>query len=70
MKFIMGEFLGIGIIGIGYSGTGGYLLSHFIFFATVVFAIIGLLATIKWLFFGRKPKETAGQRWLRTGKFD
>ena len=69
MQFIMGDFLGIGIIGLGYSGMGGYLLSHFVFFAVIIFAVIGLFSTIKWLFGRRKPKESAGDKWLRTGKF-
>lgn len=70
MKFIMGDFMGFGAIGLIYEGFGGYLLAHIIFFALILFAIIGFFATIKWLFTRRKPKETPGQKWMRTGRMD
>lgn len=70
MHFIMGDLFGVGIIGLGYSSMGGYLLSHIIFFAIVIFAAIGLFTTIKWLFTHKRKKETPGQKWLRTGRMD
>lgn len=38
--------------------------------AMFIFSIIGIIATIKFFLNRRKPKETAGQKWLRTGKYD
>lgn len=69
MKFVMGDILGFGIVGFAYHNTTGYLLSRAIVIGLIVFAIIGLGATIKWLFGRRKQKESAGDKWLRTGKF-
>ena len=37
--------------------------------AMFIFSIIGIITTIKWLLGRRKPKESAGDKWLRTGKF-
>ena len=72
MKFIMGDILGAGGIGLIYYNTWGFILTHIIFFALIIFAIIGLITTIAFLF-GRKGKgrhkETAEEKWIRTGKF-
>ena len=36
--------------------------------AIIVFAIIGIITTIKFFIGRRRNKETNGQYWLRTGK--
>lgn len=40
--------------------------------AILVFAVIGIITTIKWILDKRKPKhkETPHEKWLRTGKMD
>lgn len=58
-----------GAIGIFYKDTIGGILAFLIFAALCIFAIIGIISVFKWIFFGRKPKEDPGKRWLRTGKF-
>lgn len=35
-----------------------------------IFSIIGIIATVQFFRKRRKPKETPGERWLRTGKMD
>ena len=70
MKFIMGDFMGFGAIGLVYEGFGSYLLSHIIFFTLIVLAVIGCFTVMKWIFTGRRPKETPGQKWMRTGRMD
>lgn len=45
-------------------------LFQVLFLLMVVFAIIGLITTIKWLFTRNKNKETPGQKWRRTGRMD
>ena len=79
MKFMIGEggwswlerAAYRGAIGLFYDTTMGGVLSYLIFGLVCLFAVIGFFATIKWLFTRkRKKKETAGERWLRTGKFD
>ena len=78
MKFIFGGENGWawlermaydGAIGLFYKDTLSGVISYIIFFALVIFAVIGFLAVLKWIFFGRKPKEDPGKKWLRTGKF-
>lgn len=69
MEFIMGEFMSVGGIGLVYYNTWGFIFTHLIFFALVIFAVIGVISTLKFLIGGRKPKETAEQKWIRTGKF-
>lgn len=76
MKFIMGEdwinFLERltyrGIIGIAYKSTLDGVLAYIIFGLVCLFAVIGVISTIKFIFFGRKKKEDPHQKWLRTGK--
>lgn len=58
-----------GAIGIFYEDTLHGMLAYIIFGLICIFAIIGFIAVIKWLFIGRKPKEDPGKKWLRTGKF-
>ena len=43
-------------------------LLKLLFIAIIVFAIIGLITTIKFFIRRRRNKETNGQYWLRTGK--
>ena len=43
-------------------------LLKLLFIAIIVFAIIGLINTIKFFIRRRRNKETDGQYWLRTGK--
>ncbi len=76
MKFIMGEdwmnFLDRltyrGIIGIAYESTLDGVLAYIIFGLICLFTVIGVISTIKFIFFGRKKKEDPHQKWLRTGK--
>lgn len=43
-------------------------LAKVLFFLIIVFAVIGIISTIKF-FAGRKSrKETPGEYWMRTGK--
>ena len=79
MKFILGGETGWeyfermaydGVIGLFYKTTFDGMIAHLIFALLIIFAIIGVLATLKWLFFGRrKKKKDAGKEWLKTGKF-
>lgn len=61
-----------GYIGITYDNMVGYVLTHIIVALTLVFAVIGLVATI--LFIAskirarRNSKETPGEYWRRTGR--
>lgn len=76
MKFIIGEdwisfFERLkyrGIIGIAYESTFDGVLAYIIFGLICLFAVIGVISTIKFIFFGRKKKEDPHQKWLRTGK--
>lgn len=76
MKFIIGEdwisfFERLkyrGIIGIAYESTFDGVLAYIIFGLICLFAVIGVINTIKFIFFGRKKKEDPHQKWLRTGK--
>lgn len=70
MDFVMGDILGFGMVGWVYYTTTGYILSRVIFFGIILFAIIGFFTVIKWVFRRKKPKETAGQKWMRTGRTD
>lgn len=79
MKFIIGEsgwswlerVSYRGAIGLFYNTTLGGVLAYLIFGLICLFALIGFLTVVKWLFTRkRKKKETAGEKWLRTGKFD
>lgn len=36
----------------------------------LVFAVIGVIATVKWFLKRKKPKETPGEKWRRTGRID
>lgn len=77
MKFIMGEdWISLldrisyrGVIGLAYESTWDGVLAYIIFGLFCVFAIIGLITVLKFLFFGRTKKEDPGKKWLRTGKF-
>lgn len=76
MKFIIGEdiltFLERltyrGIIGIAYETKLQGVLAYAILIFIGLFAIIGIISTIKFIFFGRKKKEDPHQKWLKTGK--
>lgn len=77
MRFIMTEDawerLGTlsyrGVVGFFYTDTMGGLLTFIICGAILLFAVIGVLSVLKFLFFRRKAKEDPGKKWLRTGKF-
>lgn len=56
-----------GVIGLFYDNTWMGLLAHVIVFALVFFALIGVIATLKFLFF-RKKKMSPHEKWLKTGK--
>lgn len=68
MKFIIGEngwsylerLSYRGVIGLFFEDTLSGILSYLIFGLVCIFAIIGIIATIKFLLFGfhRKPKST------------
>lgn len=45
-------------------------LFQVLFLLMVVFAIIGFITTIKWLFTRNKNKETPEQKWRRTGRMN
>ena len=58
-----------GVIGFFYDSTLGGILAYLIVGVICLFAVIGLLATIKWLFTRKRKKKTApGENWLKTGK--
>ena len=70
MKFIMGDIAGFGMVGWMYYDMTGYLIARGIFFAMAILAVIGLITVLKFLFTGRKKKETPGEKWMRTGRTD
>lgn len=61
-----------GYIGISYENMFGCVIAHIVVTLIAIFAIIGLIATIK--FIARKiqarknSKESAGDYWRRTGR--
>ena len=60
-----------GGIGMYYNSTWGGLITYLIFGLICLFAIIGIIVTLKFItsmFFGKKKKEDPHQKWLRTGK--
>ena len=65
MQFIMGEDWTTllqrmsyrGVIGFFYDSTWGGVLTYLICGLIAIFAVIGVIAVIKWLFFGRKKKD-------------
>ena len=62
----MGDIYGL-IAGLSFMA----LLVRIGWFLYTLFAIIGLITTIKFFVTRKKKKkETAGERWLRTGKFE
>lgn len=76
MKFLIGEdgwswlerAVYRGGIGLYYDSTIGGVITYVVFALVCIFAIIGLFATIKWLFTGHKKKDP-GQEWLHNGKY-
>ena len=77
MKFMIGEggwnwlerATYRGGIGLYYNDTWGGVLTYLVFGIIMLLAVIGLISVLKWLLFGRKPKEDPGKKWLRTGKY-
>lgn len=78
MKFILGGETGWGwlerasykgAIGLFYDDTLSGVLAYLIFAIICVLAIIGLISVVKRIFVGKRPKETPGEKWLRTGKY-
>lgn len=65
MKFIISEggwsmlerFTYRGAIGLFYESTLGGLLAYLVFALLIIFAAIGIVTTLKWLFTGRKKKR-------------
>lgn len=60
-----------GGIGFYYDSTWGGVLTYLVVGLICLFAIIGVICTLKFIFskiFGRKKKEDPHQKWLRTGK--
>ena len=78
MKFIIGEnafsylerIAYRGCVGLFYSSTIGGVLTFIIAILFFALAIIGLITVLRFFIKGRKPKETPGQKWLRTGRID
>lgn len=68
INFVMGDWMGFGIIGIVYEGFANYIISHIIFFVLAALCLVGLVSTIKWIFTRKRKKETPGEKWMRTGK--
>ncbi len=76
MKFLIGESgwdwleraTYRGGVGFYYDSTLGGILTFIVVGLICLFAIIGVITTIKFLFFGRRKKEDPHQKWLRTGK--
>lgn len=77
MRFIMtedawerfGTYAYRGVIGLFYDSTLGGVLSMIIFALLVLFAVIGIISALKWVFFRHSSKEDPGKKWLRTGRF-
>ena len=79
MKFVIGaeDFLGWldratykGAIGIFYNDTWSGVLAYLIFGLIIIFAVIGFVALLKFLFFRpKKPKTSSADKWLKTGKW-
>lgn len=79
MKFVIGaeDFWGWldraayrGAIGIFYDDTWSGVLAYILFGLLALFAFIGVIATIKFLFFRpKKPKMTSSEKWMKTGKW-
>ena len=77
MKFIIGEGLMSqldrlsyhGGIGFYYDSTLGGIITFLVVGLICVFAVIGFITILKWLFFGIPKMEDPGKKWLRTGKF-
>lgn len=59
-----------GVIGIFWDSTPAGMLAYLIFGLTIFFAIIGILAILKKLLFGRKKKMDPHEKWLKTGRMD
>lgn len=76
MKFYIGEggwsylerLTYRGVIGLFYESTWEGVLAYIIFGLVCLFTVIGIISTLKFLFFGRKKKEDPHQKWLRIGK--
>lgn len=66
----MGDIFGVGVVGWAYYNMTGYLLARILFFGMVLLSVIGLVTVVKFLFGGRKKKETPGEKWMRTGRMD
>lgn len=79
MKFVIGaeDFWGWldratykGAIGIFYNDTWSGVLAYILLGLLVLFAFIGIIATLKFLFFRpKKPKMTSSEKWMKTGKW-
>lgn len=76
MRFIMtedawerlGSLSYRGVIGLFYDSTWGGVLAFIIVAVVALLAVIGLFSVLRFIFGGRKPKETPHEKWLRTGK--
>lgn len=77
MKFIIGgeDWSGFfermtydGAIGIFYNGTWHGVLAYIIFALICLLAVIGLITVIRMIFRPRKPKMSATDKWMKTGK--
>ena len=62
-ELLLGDLFALGIIASTY-----YVLMRIAFYATIIFAIIGLITTIRWIIGKTKKKETPGEKWMRTGR--
>lgn len=56
-----------GGIGIYYESTLGGVATYIIAALLCIFTIIGIIATIKWLFKSKKKKDPY-KEWMKTGK--
>lgn len=73
MKFLAGDVIGLGGIGLVYYSVWGAIFAWIIFIVFAALAIIGLVTVLRFFFGGiwknrKKRGETDGQYWLRTGK--
>jgi len=57
-----------GVIGLFWDTTPGGILAFLTFTAIMIFAIIGLITVIKWLFGRKSRKMDPHEKWLKTGK--
>ena len=76
MKFMIGEggwswlerMAYRGAIGLFYSTTWGGVLAYIIFTAMCIFAVIGMVTVLKWIFTRKRKPRDPYKEWIKTGK--